>query len=159
MARLVAPAFTARRAAEFRPRMESIVERLLDELPGHAEDGVVDLLPHFARPLPMEVICEIGGVPIGRGARVTAAIVSANRDPRAFADPDRLDVSRTPVSPGHLGFAHGAHFCLGAALARVQTEVALGALLRRHPDLALAVTRRTSRAPPTAAPGDSRPSS
>src|ERR671918_242093 len=43
--RLVAPAFTARRAAEFRPRMAAIVARLLDDLPGHAEGGSVDLLP------------------------------------------------------------------------------------------------------------------
>ena len=62
--------------------------------------------------------------------------------PHAFAEPDRLDISRVPGSPGHLGFAHGPHgphFCLGASLARVQTEVALTALLRRFPTLALAV--------------------
>jgi cytochrome P450 len=280
--RLVSPAFTARRAADFRSRIEPIVENLLDELPGHAEGGPVDLLRHFARPLPMDVICElvgipepdrprwreygaavaagwgqkfveaipgimegakaaiarrraepgddllsdlirtqaededrlgdaemvtlvwqlvlagqtptnlianametllshphqlaalredpglmpraveeltrwcgpqllsipryaredveIGGVLVGKGERVTAAIVSANRDPRAFADPDRLDLSRVAGPSGHLGFAHGPHFCLGASLARVQIEVALTALLRRFPDLALAVS-------------------
>ncbi|MFT7834879.1 cytochrome P450 [Saccharothrix sp. BKS2] len=79
----------------------------------------------------------IGGVVIGAGQAVTAAIVSANRDPRAFDDPDRLDVTRTPAV-GHLGYSHGPHFCLGAAFARVQTEVALAAVLRRFPDLALA---------------------
>src|SRR6266545_6684364 len=56
--RLVAPAFTARRAAEFRPRIERIVDELLDALPDPA-----DLLTHFARPLPMEVICELVGIP------------------------------------------------------------------------------------------------
>jgi cytochrome P450 len=82
---------------------------------------------------------EIAGGLIRKGEPVTAAIVAANRDPRVFADPERLDLSRAPGTLGHLGFAHGPHFCLGAALARVQTEVALGALLRRFPELALAV--------------------
>jgi cytochrome P450 len=278
--RLVAPAFSARRAADFRPRIEPIVERLLDELAGHAEGGPVDLLPQFARPLPTEVICELVGIPerdrprwreygtavaagwgerfaeavpgiiegakaavarhrvesgddvitdllraqaadgdrlsdaelvtlvwhlvlagqvptnlianavetllshpdqlallrddpgrmpgaveellrwclpqlltiprharedlefagvlIRRGEPVTVAIAATNRDPRMFADPDRLDLGRAAGAHGHLSFAHGPHFCLGAALARVETEVALGALLRRFPDLALA---------------------
>jgi cytochrome P450 len=331
--RLVSPAFTARRAAEFRPRIESIVERLLDDLPGHAVGGAVDLLTYFTRPLPIDVICELvgidpadretwreygaavaaghgeafaaaipgimrdsmavvarrttapgpdllseligmravdqdrlsdvelvtlvwhlvltgqtpallianaveallahpeqlaalrsdpvldsprrpedqapeggravdsprrpedqapeggravdsprrpedqaaeggrapGGMPaaveeltrwcgpqllslprfasadvefagvrIGKGEPVTAALASANRDPRVFPDPDRLDLRRPPGRPAHLGYAHGPHFCLGAALARVQTEVALSGLLRRFPGLALA---------------------
>lgn len=285
--KLAAPAFTARRAAAFRPRIEPIVERLIDELPGHAEAGQVDLRRHFARPLPMEVICELVGIPgadrprwleygatvasgagrefaeaipgiiqgakaavaarrvepdddllgdlvqvhadagdrlsdtelvtlvwhlvmagqtpanlianavaalmfhprqlaalradpalmpravdeltrwcgptllsvpryaredvdlfgtpVREGEPVTAAIAAANRDPRVFADPDRLDVTRT--SAGHLGFAHGPHFCLGASLARVQTEVALTALLRRLPDLSPAVPLADLRAP------------
>ncbi|MFD1932263.1 MULTISPECIES: cytochrome P450 [Nonomuraea] len=79
------------------------------------------------------------GAAIPKGEPVTAVIVSANRDPRVFADPDRLDIARAPGASGHLGYAHGPHFCLGAALARVQTEVALGALLRRFPCLAPAV--------------------
>jgi cytochrome P450 len=280
--RLVSPAFTARRAAEFRPRIEPIVEGLLDDLPDRAEGGSVDLLGHFARPLPIDVICDLVGIPesdrprwreygaavaagwgqrfieaipgvmegakaavarrraeprddlvsdlirtqaedgdrlgdtemvtlvwhlvlagqtptnlianavetllshpdqlaalrddtslmpraveelmrwcgpqllttprytredvemegvlVRKGEPVTAAIVSANRDPRAFTDPDRLDISRAAGPSGHLGFAHGPHFCLGAPLARAQTEVALEALLRRFPGLALAVS-------------------
>jgi cytochrome P450 len=81
---------------------------------------------------------EIGGVPARKGDRVTVAIAAANRDPRAFTGPDRLDIGRARGPVGHLGFAHGPHFCLGASLARVQTEVALTALLRHFPDLALA---------------------
>ncbi|MFI5591061.1 cytochrome P450 [Amycolatopsis sp. NPDC051758] len=275
--RLVAPAFTPKRAAQLRPRLTAITERLLDELPSHAEDGVVDLVPHFARPLPMDVICELVGIPdadrprwreygaavaggmgqdfaaaipaiitgakevvarnraeprddligdlvraqdddrltdtelvtlvwhlvlagqtpvnlianaveallrhpdqlaalraepgrwpgaveelmrfcspqllttprfaredveidgqlIRRGERVTAAMVAADRDPRVFTDADRLDVRRE--GPAQLGFSHGPHFCLGASIARVQTEVALSALFTRFPDLALAV--------------------
>jgi cytochrome P450 len=288
--RLVSPAFTPRRAADFRPRIEPIVEDLLDNLPNHAEGGSVDLLAHFARPLPIEVICElvgipssdrprwreygaavaagwgqafadaipgimegakaavarrraepgddliselirtqaddggrlsdtemvtmvwnlvlagqtptnlianavetllrhpgqlaalredtglmpraveeltrwcgpqlltiprrpredveIGGVLIRKGEPVTASVVSANRDPRAFADPERLDISRTAGPSGHLGYAHGPHFCLGVSLARVQTEVALTVLLRRFPDLALATaSQATGRIP------------
>lgn len=274
--RLVAPAFTPKRAAHLRPRLVTLTERLLDELPAHAEDGVVDLVPHFARPLPMDVICEMTGIPeadrprwreygaavaggvgpdfataipeiiagakdavarsraepgddligdlvraedddrltdtelvtlvwhlvlagqtpvnlianaveallrhpdqlaalradpalwpgaveelmrfcspqllttprfaredveidgqvIREGERVTAAMVAADRDPRAFPDADRLDVTRSG-SP-QLGFSHGPHFCLGASIARVETEVALSALFARFPDLALA---------------------
>jgi cytochrome P450 len=55
-----------------------------------------------------------------------------------FTNPDRLDLRRPAGRPAHLGYAHGPHFCLGAALARVQTETALTALLRRFPGLALA---------------------
>jgi cytochrome P450 len=274
--RLAAPAFTARRAEGFRPRIEAIVAALLDALP---DGDAVDLMPHFARPLPMDVICELVGIPaedrpqwreygeavvagygpgflaaipgiiegakaavqlrrtspeddlisqllrvqdddgdrlsdaelvtlvwqlvlagqtpanlivngleallthpdqlaalradpslmpraveeltrwvgpqlltaprytreevavgdvvIDKGRPVMAAIMSANRDPRVFAAPDELDVTREP-SAGHLGYSHGPHFCLGAAFAKVQTEVALSAVLHRFPDLALA---------------------
>ncbi|WP_447002931.1 cytochrome P450 family protein [Saccharothrix isguenensis] len=274
--RLAAPAFTARRAEGFRPRIEAIVTALLDALP---DGDTVDLMPHFARPLPMDVICELVGIPaedrprwreygvavvagygpgflaaipgivegaktavqlrrtspgddlisqllraqdddgdrlsdaelvtlvwqlvlagqtpanlivngleallthpdqvaavradpglmpraveeltrwvgpqllaaprytqeevafgdvvIGKGQPVMAGILSANRDPRVFTGPDELDVTREP-SGGHLGYSHGPHFCLGAAFAKVQTEVALSAVLQRFPDLALA---------------------
>lgn len=278
--RLVSPSFTARRAAEFRPRITYIVDALLDDLANQADDAPVDLLACFARPLPIDVICElvgippedrstwrsygaaiaaghgpafaqaipaimrdavtalerrtrepgadllseligihtadqdrlsevepvtlvwhlvlagqtptnlianaveallghpdqlaalrgddslmpgaveeltrwcgpqllslpryaradadIAGIPIGTAEPVTAALACANRDPRVFTNPDRLDLRRPAGQPAHLGFAHGPHFCLGAALARVQTEVALTALLRRFPALALA---------------------
>lgn len=274
--RLVAPAFTPKRAAQRRPRLAELTGRLLDELPGHVEDGVVDLVPHFARPLPMDVICELAGIAeadrprwreygaavaggagpdfaaaipaiiegakeavarsraepgddligdlvhaqdgdrltdtelvtlvwhlvlagqtpanlianaveallrhpdqldllradpglwpgaveelmrfcspqllttprfaredveidgqlIRQGERVTAAMVAADRDPRVFGDADRLDVTRT--GPAQLGFSHGPHFCLGASIARVETEVALSTLFRHFPNLELA---------------------
>ncbi|MEU4516554.1 cytochrome P450 [Nonomuraea wenchangensis] len=289
--RLVAPAFTPRQAERFRPRVERIVDALLDELPDHrSDDGTVNLLAHFARPLPMEVICEltgipaadrprwrawgadvaaghgaafaeaipgilegakaavararaepgddliselarvqeeggdrlsetelvtmvwqlvlagqtpanliansvatlhehpdqlaalradpalmpdaveelmrwcgpqlltiprftaedveIGGVTVPEGEPVTVAIPAANRDPRVFADPGRFDVRRGAA--GQLGFAHGPHFCAGASLARVQTAVALGSLLRRFPGLALAGPPRRVPDPGTA---------
>ncbi|MFC4854644.1 cytochrome P450 [Actinophytocola glycyrrhizae] len=77
---------------------------------------------------------DLCGVRVGAGEPVTVAIAAANRDPAVFADPDRFDVRRGAAT--QLGFGHGPHFCLGAAHARVQTEVALAALLGR--DLALA---------------------
>ncbi|WP_043627264.1 cytochrome P450 family protein [Nonomuraea candida] len=76
---------------------------------------------------------EIGGVPIPKGEPVTVSIAAANRDPRAFDEPDTFDLTREPVA--HLGFAHGPHFCLGASLARTEIGVALGVLLRRFPEL------------------------
>jgi cytochrome P450 len=278
--RLVSPAFTARRAEQFRPRIARIADALLDELAGGNGGDAVDLLARFARPLPVDVICElvgippqqreawrtygaavaaghgpafaeaipaimhdaeaavarrtrepgadllseltgihaedqdqlsqtelvtlawhlvlagqtptnlianaveallthpgqlaalraemslmpraveeltrwcgpqllslpryarqdaeIAGVPISQGQPVTAALASANRDPRAFTHPEQLDLRRPPGQAAHLGYAHGPHFCLGAALARVQTQAALTALLRRFPALALA---------------------
>jgi cytochrome P450 len=272
--RLVTPAFSVRRGAEFRPRIERIVGTLLDRLEREAApDGTVDLARQFATPLPMEVICELVGVPpadrpqwllygtaiaaghgaefvaaipaiiegataavesrrsdpgsdvisqllrsreddrltdvelvtlvwhlvlagqvpsnlitnaipvlldhpdqlaavragaapgavdelvrlwgpqlltiprfatedvelggelIHKGEPVTAVLAAANRDPRAFTDPEAFDVHR--AGNAHLGFAHGPHFCLGAPLARIQTEVALTALVRRFPNLSI----------------------
>jgi cytochrome P450 len=76
--------------------------------------------------------CEIAGVRIRRGQLVGVLLGSANRDPERFPEPDRLDLTRSENR--HLAFGHGAHFCLGAQLARLETEVALKVLLRRFPD-------------------------
>lgn len=76
--------------------------------------------------------CEIGGQRIRAGQLVGVLLGSANRDPERFADPDRLDVGRGDNR--HLAFGHGLHFCLGAGLARLEAQVAIGALLRRFPD-------------------------
>jgi len=81
---------------------------------------------------------EIGGVTVAAGQKIAALLGSANRDPAAFADPDRFDVSR--ATGPHLGFGAGIHFCLGAPLARVELQVSLATLLRRFPRLALAGT-------------------
>jgi cytochrome P450 len=62
---------------------------------------------------------------------------AANRDPRRYPDPDRLDLTRD--AKGHLTLGHGAHHCLGAPLARMDLQVALTALLDRFPALRLAV--------------------
>ena len=281
--KLVSRAFTVRRVGALRPRVETITHRLLDEVGTAAAGGrTVDLVPTFARPLPIAVICELGGVPedqrdrwseLGRllvtpdpdrmpevaravvaqvrelietrrgvpaddlvtalvgvhaddgdrltelemvtmvfdlvtagfettahllskaalalltrpeqlaalrsdpglwpqavhelvrtcgpiptslpryaaadvqvgdatvpeGATVMAGILPANFDPRAYDRPDELDVRReTGRGEGHLGFGQGAHYCLGAALARQEAEVALRALFERFDDLRLA---------------------
>jgi cytochrome P450 len=80
---------------------------------------------------------ELAGTPIPRGDVVLLAVGPANRDPGRLADPHRLDVTR-PANP-HLSFGHGIHFCIGAALARMEAQIAIGALLRRFSRLALAV--------------------
>jgi len=76
---------------------------------------------------------EISGVRIAKGEKVTGILGSANRDPGAFRNPDRLDLTRGPRD--HLGFGRGIHFCIGASLAKAQVRVALQRLLRRSPDL------------------------
>ncbi len=78
---------------------------------------------------------EAGGRKIPSGSMVIAAIGAANRDPSHFPDPDRLDIAR--ADNRHVSFGFGIHFCLGAPLARVEGQIALGTLLRRMPDLAL----------------------
>ena len=72
---------------------------------------------------------ELGGQAIAAGHKVVAWEGSANRDPLAFAAPDRFDIARTP-NP-HLGFGHGIHYCLGANLARLELRVLLEEMLSR----------------------------
>jgi cytochrome P450 PksS len=79
---------------------------------------------------------EIAGSRIPRGSLVLGVIASANRDERAFPDADRLDLARQPNR--HLSFGHGGHFCVGAALARMEGRVAIATLLHRLPKLRLA---------------------
>lgn len=83
----------------------------------------------------------IGGRKLRKGTPVMASLVSANYDPRRFTDPHRFDITRQPDArrETHLGFGHGLHYCLGAALARQEGEAALTTLLNRYPDLSLAV--------------------
>jgi cytochrome P450 len=80
----------------------------------------------------------IGDVVIPAGEWVIIATSSANRDPAQFPGPDQLDLARD--TSGHVAFGYGIHYCLGAPLARMEAEVALGAVLARCPRLSLAVS-------------------
>ncbi|MGX9885914.1 cytochrome P450 family protein [Streptomyces sp. NPDC002276] len=86
------------------------------------------------RRFPVEDVT-IGGVTIPAGETVWVSPSAANRDPDRFPDPERLDLGRDTT--GHLALGHGIHYCLGAPLARAETEIALAALLERFPRLEL----------------------
>ena len=78
---------------------------------------------------------DFGGKHILRGERVVVYLGAANRDPLQFKDPDRLNLTRNP-NP-HLAFAGGIHRCLGAALARMEGQIAIASLVRQFPNLGL----------------------
>lgn len=80
---------------------------------------------------------DIGGTQISAGDLVAISLQTANRDSSQFSDPSRLDPTR--AQGRHLAFGHGIHFCLGAPLARLEGELAIGTLLKRFPNLRLAV--------------------
>lgn len=78
----------------------------------------------------------LGSVKISRGQVVLGAIGSANHDEAQFLDPETFDITREPNK--HLSFGQGAHFCIGAPLARLEGQIALRTLFRRFPDLQVA---------------------
>jgi cytochrome P450 len=85
----------------------------------------------------------LGGMSVAAGDPVMALLVSANHDPLRHPDPERFDILRRRPedrSEEHVGFGHGTHYCLGAALARQEAEVAFGTLLACYPDLSLGVS-------------------
>jgi cytochrome P450 len=88
---------------------------------------------------------EVADVTIPQGATVLALIGSANRDEEVFVNPDRFDPDRTNIGE-HIGFGHGVHFCLGAALARLEARIAIEELLAVAPRLEITgdVTQMTS---------------
>lgn len=88
---------------------------------------------HTARLAPADV--QLGGKRIRKRQAVIAVMGAGNRDPERFADPDRLDLARQDNR--HLAFGWAAHFCFGAALARLEGQIAFATLLRRLPNLAL----------------------
>ncbi len=111
-------------------------KRLQDD-PGLIESAVEEFLrfdsPVQATDRVASEDCEIGGQRIEAGRFVAVLIGAANRDPARFPEPDRLDLGR--ADNRHLSFGHGVHYCLGAPLARVEAQIAVGTLLRRFPDL------------------------
>ncbi|MEZ4563694.1 MAG: cytochrome P450 [Thermomicrobiales bacterium] len=87
---------------------------------------------------PVSAEVEVAGCPLHSGELLTLNLAAANRDPARFPDPDTYDVSRANANR-HIAFGKGIHLCLGAPLARVEGQVAVETLLRRYPDLRLAV--------------------
>jgi pimeloyl-[acyl-carrier protein] synthase len=114
------------------------MQRLRDD-PELVPSAVEELLryespsQHTARMAPCDV--ELGGRKIKKRQAVIAVMGAGNRDPERFPDPDRLDLGRTDNR--HLAFGWAAHFCFGAALARIEGQVSFATILRRMPKLAL----------------------
>ena len=106
---------------------------------------------HFRRTATRDT--EVCGVPIRAGASIVCSLGSANHDESRWPDAERFDIFRERRP--HIGFAHGPHMCLGMHLARMETQVALGALFDRLPGLRLDpaapdpyISGRVFRAPP-----------
>lgn len=112
---------------------------LLRNQPERLPAAVDELLRHSkltTSTLPRVVTqdAQVGDTLIRAGEAVIPLIAVANRDPDAFPDPHRFDITRTGPVP-HLGLGHGPHYCLGAQLARLELQLALGALIVRFPTL------------------------
>jgi cytochrome P450 len=91
----------------------------------------------FTKPRYIRKDVELGGVRLPKGEQVMVMLAAANMDPQANPRPERLDLQRKPNR--HIAFGTGIHFCLGHQLARIEGRCAVKSLLRRWPDLTLAV--------------------
>ncbi|MBV2366373.1 cytochrome P450 [Streptomonospora nanhaiensis] len=125
-------------------------ERLCAD-PGGLAPGAVEEVLRFDSPVqvtgryPHRDI-EVGGLAVPRGTPVILLLGAAGRDPEVFPEPDRFDITRANAAE-HLAFSAGAHYCLGAPLARLEGEIALRALAERLPGLraaAVPTRRRTT---------------
>jgi cytochrome P450 len=122
--------------------------------PGLTASAVEELL-RFTTPVPCGAArtlladVDIDGTTLPEGSKVLGMIISANRDETVFEHPDALDLGRDPNK--HLTFAFGKHFCLGNQLARLEGQTAIGELVRRFPDMQLAVPRELLRYKPVQA--------
>jgi cytochrome P450 len=120
-------------------RHPAALRRLLEE-PSLMKTALEELL-RFRSPVETTSVrwafvdAALGGKSLRTGQMALARLTAANRDPAQFADPDTLELTRTPNR--HLSFGSGIHHCLGAALARLEGEVAFATLLRRLPELRL----------------------
>lgn len=101
-----------------------------------AETLRYDCPVHISTPRFAAAPITLSGGTIPAGAGVLVSMLSANRDEGVFPDADRFDLTR---QSNHLGFGHSSHYCIGAPLARMETQIAIEALLARFPRLRLAV--------------------
>ncbi|WP_203723691.1 cytochrome P450 family protein [Actinoplanes teichomyceticus] len=114
--------------------------RLLDD-PGLVPAAIEEVL-RMAGPAAMSTYrvttqpITVGDTTIPAGEQVLVSLLSVNRDGDRFTDPDTFEPLR--ADSGHLSFGHGIHFCLGAPLARLEGQIAIGRLLARYPDIRLA---------------------
>ncbi|MGH3812110.1 MAG: cytochrome P450 [Pseudonocardiaceae bacterium] len=108
-----------------RSLVEAAIEEVLRYRPSFTQVGRVTM-----------VETELAGQVIPADAIVTPWLLSANRDEREFADPDRFDIHRS--GSHHLAFGYGIHFCIGQLLARVEARIAVGVLLDRYAEIRLA---------------------
>ena len=120
---------------EYRPSWDS-----LRDDPALIPDAIEELLRHqtptqYVDKLASEEL-EIAGTRIGQWDTVSVILAAANRDPEVFEDPETFLLRRRPTS--YLSFGFGAHFCLGAALTRLEMQVVLGTLTQRFPQMSLA---------------------
>ncbi|WP_438388145.1 cytochrome P450 [Actinopolyspora saharensis] len=111
------------------------VPEAVEELMRFVPLGVNAAFPRYA----LEDV-ELGGVLVRAGEPVLASLASANRDEEVFERPEELNLARE--SNAHIGFGHGPHHCLGAQLARMELQVALGTLLGELPELRLGVAEQ-----------------
>jgi cytochrome P450 len=115
--------------------------RLLRDRPGLLKTAVEELL-RFDPPVQLTGRMALEDIPFGdkvlkKGQQAVILVGAANRDPVQFPDPQRLDITREDNR--HIAFGMGIHFCLGAPLARVEGQIALGQLVRRTSELAMTV--------------------
>jgi len=102
----------------------SLIPNAIEELLRYEAPG-----PQIGRYMPQDV--EVHGQNVPAGSAMLFVVGAANRDERRYEDPDRFDIHRSIRQ--HLAFGYGIHFCLGAALARLEGRIALDELLSRFP--------------------------
>jgi cytochrome P450 len=119
----------------------SLRQRIADEPTAELLERTVEELLRYDSPIqvtkriPLDATIDVDGTQLERGDMVVLLLGSANRDPQVFADPDQLDLDR-PGNP-HLAFGGGAHYCIGARLARTEARIALHTLSSLLPRLTL----------------------
>jgi cytochrome P450 len=109
----------------------SLIPSAVEEMLRYDPTATASLLRYAAEDL------TLGGADIRKSDAVVVSWAAANRDPRRFAEPDTFDVRRGDAS--HIAFAHGIHYCLGAPLARLESQIAFASLLARCWDIQLAI--------------------